>query len=172
MGNMPRVPITRENAHGAGKFAFGVETHVRTTGCQWFAKRGVVILLFLVPIAITAVLLAPTGAASPQSALSSQGTQTTRTTRAQEADVQRALSTSPGEEVEAGSGHRPNQKQSILNANFAKAKSDAAELAVLAKELREALSKPDVDDHSLDVANRADKIGKLAKKIREETKAY
>jgi hypothetical protein len=64
------------------------------------------------------------------------------------------------------------QRQSIMRANFEKSKSDAAELAALAKGLREELDKPNVNVLSLDVINRAEKIEKLAKKIRDETKGY
>lgn len=64
------------------------------------------------------------------------------------------------------------QEKRILHANFEKSKRDAAELATLAKQLREELSKPNVDVLSLEVVNRADKIERLAKKIREETKGY
>lgn len=64
------------------------------------------------------------------------------------------------------------QKRSIMHANFEKSKSDAAELAALAKGLREELDKPNVSVLSLDVMNRIDKIEKLAKKIREETKGF
>ena len=59
-----------------------------------------------------------------------------------------------------------------MHANFEKSKSDAAELAALAKALREELNKPNVNVLSLEVINRAEKIEKLAKKIREETKGY
>jgi len=62
------------------------------------------------------------------------------------------------------------QKQSIMQANFAKSKSDVAELAALAKELREQLDKPNSEGVSVDVASRAERIEKLAKKIREEMK--
>jgi len=51
-------------------------------------------------------------------------------------------------------------------------KNDAAELAALAKGLREVLDKPNTNIHSLEVNNRIDKIQKLAKKIREETTGY
>jgi hypothetical protein len=66
----------------------------------------------------------------------------------------------------------PKQRQSIVHANFEKSKTDAAELAALAKRLREELDKPDVNVLSLEVMNRIDKIEKLAKKIREETKGF
>ena len=65
-----------------------------------------------------------------------------------------------------------NQKLSIMRANFEKSRSDAAELAALAKGLREVLNKPNVNVLSLEVINRAEKIEKLAKKIREETKGF
>ena len=66
----------------------------------------------------------------------------------------------------------PKQKQSIVRANFEKSKSDAAELAALAKELCKELDKPNVDVLSLEVVNRVEKIEKLAKKIRDETKGF
>ena len=64
------------------------------------------------------------------------------------------------------------QRQSIMRANFEKSKSDAAELAALAKGLREVLDKPNINVLSPDVINRADKIERLAKKIRDETKGF
>jgi type VI protein secretion system component VasF len=66
----------------------------------------------------------------------------------------------------------PQQKLSIMQLNFNKAKNDAVELAALAKELREELNKPKADALSPEVVSRAEKIEKLAKRIREETKAY
>jgi hypothetical protein len=64
------------------------------------------------------------------------------------------------------------QKLSIMHANFEKSKSDAAELAALAKALHEELNKPNVNPLSLEVMSRAEKIEKLARKIRDETKGY
>jgi len=64
------------------------------------------------------------------------------------------------------------QKLYIVRSNFAKSKSDAAELAGLAKELRVELSKPNANVLSAEVTNRLDKIEKLAKKIRDETKGF
>jgi len=66
----------------------------------------------------------------------------------------------------------PKQKLNIMQSNFARSKTDAAELAALAKGLREELDKPNVNVLSLEVINRAEKIEKLAKKIREETKGF
>jgi len=62
------------------------------------------------------------------------------------------------------------QKKSIMNSNFERSKRDAAELAALASRLREELSKPNVDALSLESMNRIERIEKLAKKIRDETK--
>ena len=66
----------------------------------------------------------------------------------------------------------PKQKLNIMQSNFARSKTDAAELAALAKGLREELDKPNVNVLSLEVMNRVDRIQKLAKKIREETKGF
>ena len=66
----------------------------------------------------------------------------------------------------------PEQKRSIMRANFEKSKSDAVELAALAKGLREVLDRPNANLLSLEVINRAEKIEKLARKIREETKGF
>ena len=66
----------------------------------------------------------------------------------------------------------PKQKRLIVRANLEMSKCDAAELAALAKGLREELDKPNVNVLSLEVMNRIDKIEKLAKKIREETKGF
>ena len=71
-------------------------------------------------------------------------------------------------------GHPLNtrQKMMLVQATFKKTRSDAAELALLAGELRAELNKPDVDFSSMEVIIHAEKIEKLAKKIREESKAY
>lgn len=62
------------------------------------------------------------------------------------------------------------QKKSIMTSNFEKSKRDAAELAVLASQLREELNKPNVNTLSLESVNRIERIEKLAKKIRDEMK--
>ncbi|MGO8818403.1 MAG: hypothetical protein ACLQVG_27485 [Terriglobia bacterium] len=65
-----------------------------------------------------------------------------------------------------------HQKQSIVQANFQKSKHDAAELASMAKALCEELDKPNADVLSLGIVSRMEKIEKLAKKIRDETKGF
>jgi hypothetical protein len=64
------------------------------------------------------------------------------------------------------------QKQSIMRANFERSKSDAEELAELARGLREFLDKPSNNAPTAEIIARAEKIEKLAKKIRDETRGY
>jgi len=64
----------------------------------------------------------------------------------------------------------PKQRKAIIQANFEKSKADAAEMAALAKWLREALDKQKEDVLNSDLITRIERIEKLAKKIREETK--
>jgi hypothetical protein len=64
------------------------------------------------------------------------------------------------------------KERKLLKANFEKTKSDAAELAALAKQLREKLDQPDADAHSAEIANLAERIGKLAKKIRGQSMGF
>jgi hypothetical protein len=72
----------------------------------------------------------------------------------------------PSESVEESS----QQKRPMTRAKLEMSKKDATELATLAKGLRELLDKPNVDGLSRDVIDRAEKIQKLARKIREESK--
>jgi hypothetical protein len=60
----------------------------------------------------------------------------------------------------------PKQQRAILKANYAKMKQDADELAALAKSLQQDLDKSNENVLSLDVVEKADKIEKLAKKIK------
>ncbi len=73
-----------------------------------------------------------------------------------------------------GSPHPPSakQNQSIMQARFEKSKNDAAEMATLAKDLRKELNKANANALSLEVVNLADRIEKLAKKIRGETRGF
>jgi hypothetical protein len=64
------------------------------------------------------------------------------------------------------------QKQTLLKTNFEKTKDDAAELADMAKGLRDELNKTSANILSVEVIHKAERIEKLAKKIREEAKGY
>jgi len=65
-----------------------------------------------------------------------------------------------------------DKRKAILKANFDKTKTDAAEMAALAKELRTELDDPNADTQSLEVVNLAERIEKLAKKIRGEMQGF
>jgi hypothetical protein len=64
------------------------------------------------------------------------------------------------------------QKRDFLKANFEKMKRDAGELADLAKALQEELNKSNEDILSLDIVDKADKIEKLAKKIKGTARGF
>lgn len=64
-----------------------------------------------------------------------------------------------------------NQRK-MLKARFEKTRSDAVEMAALAKKLREELDKPNSDAFSPEVVSLADKIEKLARKIRGESEGF
>jgi hypothetical protein len=58
------------------------------------------------------------------------------------------------------------QQRALLKANYTKLKQDADELADLAKSLQDELNKSNENVLSLDVVEKADRIEKLAKKIK------
>lgn len=64
------------------------------------------------------------------------------------------------------------QKKELLKSNFQKMKRDANEVAALAKSLQEELDKSSQDILSLQVVSKAEKIEKLAKKIKETARGY
>jgi len=75
-------------------------------------------------------------------------------------------SQSPSMQSENPSPLTPKQQRELLKANYAKMKQDADELAALAKALQEDLNKSNENVLSLDVVDKADRIEKLAKKIK------
>jgi hypothetical protein len=64
------------------------------------------------------------------------------------------------------------QKNDLLKSNFEKMKRDAGELADLAKALQEELNKSNENILSLDIVDKADKIEKLAKRIKGTARGY
>jgi hypothetical protein len=62
------------------------------------------------------------------------------------------------------------QKNDLLKSNFEKLKHDAESLAVLAKSLQEELDKSNENILSLDVVDKAEKIEKLARKIKDSAR--
>lgn len=74
---------------------------------------------------------------------------------------------SPGSD-DAGPFMSPKQRQELLKANFEKMKRDADDLASMAKSLQQDLGKSSENVLSLKVLDRAEKIEKLARKIKSE----
>jgi len=66
----------------------------------------------------------------------------------------------------------PKQKSDLLKANFEKMKRDAGELADLAKALQDELNKSNENILSLDIVDKAEKIEKLAKKIKGTARGF
>jgi len=160
------LPCDQDNHPGQSLAQFGKDAAMIRSRC--FASLRGVILSWGLLIAVTC--LAP----APAHAQSSQNTQSEGTTL-NHAGGHRGLSATPdGSDARADAppSLSAKQKLSIMHANFEKSKSDAEELAALAKGLREELDKPNVNVLSPQVMNRAEKIEKLAKKIREETKGF
>ena len=64
------------------------------------------------------------------------------------------------------------QKRDLMKANFEKMKRDAEELASLAKSLHDELDKSNVYVLSLDVVGKAEKIERLARKIKTTARGF
>ena len=64
------------------------------------------------------------------------------------------------------------QKRDLLKQNFEKMKRDAEELATLAKALQEELDKSNENLLSLQVVTKAEKIEKLAKRIKSTARGF
>ena len=64
------------------------------------------------------------------------------------------------------------QKRELLKANFDKMKRDAKELSDLAKDLQEQLDKSNENVLALGIVDKAEKIEKLARKIRSTARGY
>ena len=62
----------------------------------------------------------------------------------------------------------PKRQREILKANYQKMKQEADELAGLAKSLQDELTKSNQNVLSLQIVDKADRIEKLAKKIKTE----
>jgi hypothetical protein len=64
------------------------------------------------------------------------------------------------------------QKRELLKANFDRMKRDAKELADLAKDLQDQLDKSNENVLSLGIVDKADKIEKLARKIKSTARGF
>lgn len=77
---------------------------------------------------------------------------------------------SPPDESEPMAALKAKQKKAILKSNFEKMKRNAADLTVLAKSLQEEIDKSNENVLSLKVVEKAEKIERLARKIKEVAK--
>jgi hypothetical protein len=76
------------------------------------------------------------------------------------------------EETELARRIARKQKKDLLKDNFEKMKRDAEELVALAKALQDELAKSNENVLSLQVMDKADKIERLAKKIKNRAKGF
>jgi len=74
----------------------------------------------------------------------------------------------PEQPEETPPGLTPKQQRELLKSRYEKLKQEATQLADLAKSLQQDLDKSNSDVLSLSVVDKADKIEKLAKKIKSE----
>ena len=130
---------------------------------RWFARQPGVILGLL--FTATCLMTAPVHAQLAPSASGQRNEHDAGTNKPSNYNT-------PAPDFDATRSLSSQQKQSMMQANFQKSKSGATELAALAKDLCKELNKPNADVLSLGIANRVEKIEKLAKKIRDETKGF
>jgi hypothetical protein len=78
----------------------------------------------------------------------------------------------PAEETAVPPALTRKQKKDLLKQNFEKMKRDADELATLAKALQEELAKSNENVLSFQVVTKAEKIEKLAKRIKSTARGY
>jgi hypothetical protein len=78
----------------------------------------------------------------------------------------------PAEETALPPALTRKQKKELLKQNFEKMKRDADELATLAKALQEELAKSNENVLSFQVVTKAEKIEKLAKRIKRTARGY
>lgn len=74
---------------------------------------------------------------------------------------------SPAQEPGSSTEILQKQQQDLLKSNFERMKRDADELSSLARSLREDLDKSNQNVLSLKIINKAERIEKLARKIRQ-----
>ena len=126
--------------------------------------RVLVLLLFALGMCLGAPLQTAPGAPDAMSPPAVDAPQAPVPLKAQEP--------SPTQEEEPAAQITHKQKRDLLKQNFEKMKRDAEELAALAKALQEDLDKSNENLLSLQVVNRAEKIEKLAKRIKSTARGF
>ncbi len=135
---------------------FGSGSSARTPGGKrrpsnsgWPRSLGIVLLMIAIQPGTTCRVVLTAASPSLQQQTSQQGTR-------QQGQVT----------PEAEPALTKKQKKALLKHNFEKMKLDADELAELAKSLQEDLNKSNENVLSLGVVDKADRIEKLAKRIK------
>ena len=77
-----------------------------------------------------------------------------------------------GHDIENTGQITRKQRREMMKANFEKMKRDAEELALLAKGLQEELDKASENVLSLQIVEKAEKIERLAKRIKSTARGY
>jgi hypothetical protein len=125
-------------------------------------------MVFSAALAGLLITLASTGSAQ-QLGRSGLGTGTQGTTEPRQQQQPQPI-TSPDNGVSPSL--TPRQKQDLLKSNFEKMKKDTDVLLDLAKSLQKDLDGSNQNVLSLKVLDKADKIEKLAKKIKNSARGY
>jgi len=94
------------------------------------------------------------------------------TTQAADTETSQTVTNAQSNQESSQSPLSGKQKRDLLKANFEKMKRDAGELADLAKALQEELNKSNENVLSLDIVDKADKIEKLARKIKGTARGF
>jgi cell division protein FtsN len=94
------------------------------------------------------------------------------TTPAADAEASQAVPRVPSDQELTPLPLSEKQKRNLMKANFEKMKRDAGELADLAKALQQELNKSNENILSLDVVEKADKIEKLARRIKGTARGF
>jgi hypothetical protein len=127
---------------------------------------------FLLAQTLICLCLTPCGAGGPSSLSASHSPTASSARGVWQTPVRAPQQTPQLIEPERTPGLSPRQKREIAKSRFEKMKQDADDLAALAKSLQEALEKSNQNVFSLQVVEKAEKIEKLARKIKGEAKGY
>jgi len=127
---------------------------------------------FLLVQTVIWVWLTPCGAVGAQGVPAPQIHASLPSAEASKPAAQPGAQDLPPLEQEAGPQISPKQRRELQKSNFEKTKHDADDLAALAKALQEELNKSNQHILSLQIVEKAEKIEKLAKKIKDEAKGF
>lgn len=163
-GSTPRPPRSRgPDQHGDGRMR-SVRHRLEARPARAGTAAPALIAATLVVLAACALSLRASSAAQR----SSDDSPATAPINSQQFPAPPAIKQQTGDSE--GPALTAKQKQELLKSNFEKMKHDADALAALAKSLQQDLGKSSENVLSLKVLDQADKIEKLARKIKTEAK--